>query len=244
MAVFIDQCHLSNGLVIFSDSRTPLHELFKEVYRTNAYTQPDIPQIVEDAVVVDLGANIGMFSLFAAKLSPRVQVHAFEPAPGTFALLKRNVLANNLSNVQCHKCAVSSKTGKQTLYIDVGSTADTTVASRVKEPATVTTQEVDCLTLDDLFTRCGISRCNFMKVDVEGAEFEIFAAASRQTFDKIDVIAMEYHEHEDRRHEELSELLESHGYSVRIPEPRNDLGMIYARRITLGGGSNGFPGTD
>ncbi|HWX43112.1 MAG TPA: FkbM family methyltransferase [Blastocatellia bacterium] len=243
MAVFIDQCHLSNGLVIFSDSRTPLHELFKEVYRTNAYTQPDIPQIVEDGVVVDLGANIGMFSLFAAKLSPRVQVHAFEPAPGTFALLKKNVLANNLSNVQCHECAVSSKTGKQTLYLDVGSTADTTVASRIKEPASVRTQEVDCISLDELFARCGISRCNLMKVDVEGAEFEIFEAASLQTLAKIDAIAMEYHEHEDRRHHELSDLLKAHGYCVRVSEDRYpDLGMIYARRIAAGNCSNGSRG--
>jgi len=193
--------------------------------------------MAEDGLVVDLGANIGMFSLFAAKLSPRVQVHAFEPAPGTFALLRKNVLANNLSNVQCHEFAVSSRTGRQILYIDVGSTADTTVRSRVKEPASVRIQEVDCMSLDDLFARCGISRCNLMKVDVEGAEFEIFAAASRETLDKIDAIAMEYHEHEDRRHQELSELLKSHGYSVRVSQDRySDLGMIYAWRI---GASNG-----
>jgi FkbM family methyltransferase len=243
MAVFIDQCHLSNGLVIFSDSRTPLHELFKEVYRTNAYTQPDIPQIGENGVVVDLGANIGMFSLFAAKLSPSVQVYAFEPAPETFDLLRKNVLANKLSNVQCHQCAVSSKTGKQTLYLDVGSTADTTVASRIKEPASVRTQEVDCISLDELFARCGISRCNLMKVDVEGAEFEIFEAASLQTLAKIDAIAMEYHEHEDRRHHELSDLLKAHGYCVRVSEDRYpDLGMIYARRIAAGNCSNGSRG--
>jgi hypothetical protein len=79
-----------------------------------------------------------------------------------------------------------------------------------------------------------------MKVDVEGAEFEIFEAASLQTLAKIDAIAMEYHEYEDRRHHELSDILMSQGYSVRTSkEPHPGLGMIYAHRAGASNGSNG-----
>jgi FkbM family methyltransferase len=233
MRVYIDECHLSNGLVLHSDSRTPVHDLFKEVYRTQAYTPSDIPPIKNNDVVIDLGANIGVFSLFAASVSPSVRVHAFEPVSETFSLLKKNVSANKLSNVQCHRCAVSSATGEQTLYVTLGSTADTMIPARVKMPGSAARESVECVSLNDLFVRHGITKCNFLKVDVEGSEFDIFLSASPQTLGRIDAIAMEYHEWEERKPDELTEFLRSNGFSVRVHTDRlPGLGMIYASRGT------------
>jgi FkbM family methyltransferase len=232
MGVFMEKCQLSNGLIIYSNARTPLHELYKEIYRTQSYAHSAIPAIKANDVVIDIGANIGMFSLFAAKVFSTVKVYAFEPAAESFALLKKNVLLNNLTNIKCYQCSVFSVTGEQTLYIDIGSTADTMIQSRIKAPDSVKKERVPCLSLDDLFSKYEIARCNFLKVDVEGSEFDIFLSASAQTLNKIDTIAMEFHEYEGQRGQELAALLKSNGFHTNISRERTpDCGMIYATRM-------------
>jgi hypothetical protein len=85
--VYIEQCRLSNGLVVRSDSRSPLEALYREVFENCVYTPPGF-EIKPKDVVVDLGANIGVFSLFAASVSSTVHVHAIEPSSRSFALLQ------------------------------------------------------------------------------------------------------------------------------------------------------------
>ncbi|HEV3317493.1 MAG TPA: FkbM family methyltransferase [Candidatus Angelobacter sp.] len=232
MRVYIEECRLSNGLILRSDSRTPVQELYKEVYRARTYTPAHFPAIQDNDVVIDLGANIGIFALYAASIAPTVRVHAFEPAAPTFALLQQNVALNKLSNIQCYRYSVSGVTGKSTLYVtNAGSTADTMIMTRVSAQEVREAECVDCLSLDDLFLRCGIEHCNFLKVDVEGSEFNIFSFASPETLCKIGRIAMEYHEIEGRKGRDLAGLLESQGFYVQIkPEPASDRGMIYATR--------------
>ncbi len=230
--IYIEECRLSNGLVMRSDSRTPIHELYKEIYRVGVYTPPGFPGIKEHDVVIDLGANIGVFALYAANISPTVHVHAFEPAPQSFTLLKHNVQANKLSNIQCHQCSVSDVSGKNSLYVtNAGSTADTMIASRVPAQGVMTVNCVDCLSLDDLFDRYAITRCNFLKVDVEGSEFAIFGAVAQETLHRIDAISMEYHESHHSKGPQLASLLESRGFHVRMSANETpDRGMIYAAR--------------
>jgi FkbM family methyltransferase len=232
MKVYIEECRLSNGLTLRSDSRTALQVLYKEVYISSTYTPPHFPAIQDHDVVIDLGANIGIFALYAASIAPTVRVHAFEPAAPSFALLQQNVALNKLSNILCYRCSVSGMTGKSTLYLtNVSSTADTMIITRVPAHSLMEAEDVDCLSLDDLFLRCGIEHCNFLKVDVEGSEFNIFSSASRETLGRIDRVAMEYHETGSGKGSDLAGILESQGFCVQTkPEPGTDRGMIYAMR--------------
>jgi FkbM family methyltransferase len=184
VSIYMTQCSLSNGLLIYSNARTPLHSLFMDIFARASYMDPGIPQIKSGDVVVDIGANIGMFSLFAASISPDVQVYAFEPASDTFAVLQKNVEANHLTNVQCAKCAVSATTGELGLYLHRGSTGDSVIRDRVGQNITGM-ESVPCISLNDLFSRYGLPRCDFLKVDCEGSEFDLFSAASAQTFEKL-----------------------------------------------------------
>jgi FkbM family methyltransferase len=232
MHVYIEECRLSNGLTVRSDSRTALQVLYKEVYTASAYTPPHFPAIQDHDVVIDLGANIGLFALYAASIGPAVQVHAFEPAASSFAMLQQNVALNKLSNIRCYRCAVSDMTGKRALYITkISSTQDTMIMSRVPAQGLGETEDVDCLSLDDLFPRCEIEHCDLLKVDVEGSEFNIFSSASGETLRRIDRIAMEYHEMGSGKGSDLAGILESHGFCVQTkPELGTDRGMIYAIR--------------
>jgi FkbM family methyltransferase len=232
MSVYIEQCRLSNGLVIHSDSRTPGPEICRQVYREHIYSPPGFPCIKPNQVVIDIGANIGVFALYAANISPTVRVYAFEPASRSFAVLERNVRANNLANVQCYRYSVSQRSGIGSLYVtNTGSTADTMIASRIPSAGIMEAEQVECLSLKDLFVHCRIEKCHFLKVDVEGSEFDIFAATPYETLQKIEMIALEYHEMGCAPGLQLADLFRRSGFRVEIkPEPHSDRGMIYAVR--------------
>jgi FkbM family methyltransferase len=230
--IFIEKCHLSNGLVFHGNSRTPLQFLFTDIFVRQEYTNPHIPAIKPNDVIIDIGANAGMFSLYAASLSPSITVHAFEPASDTFALLQKNIAANNLTNIHCWQYAVSSMTGEMPFHLGSGSLGDSTVKEWIGKENIVSTECVACISLDELFALFKLSRCDLLKVDCEGSEFDIFFAASARTLNSIAAIVLECHEYGGRKSQELTDFLENAGFDVIEKRGREATNMIYATRTT------------
>ena len=124
--------------------------------------------------VVDLGANIGYFTLILAKLvGPTGKVFAFEPDPRNLALLKKNVEYNNYKNVIIVPKAVSNVNDKCTLYTG----QKTFGQNKIYKPKKTKTQKFipidsETVRLDDFFKTNGLlDKISFIKMDVEGAEF-------------------------------------------------------------------------
>jgi len=124
--------------------------------------------------VVDLGANIGYFTLILAKLvGPTGKVFAFEPDPRNLALLKKNVEYNNYKNVIIVPKAVSDVNDKCTLYVS----QKTFGQNRIYKPEKTDTQKFiptdsETIRLDDFFkTNNLLNKISFIKIDIEGAEF-------------------------------------------------------------------------
>ena len=124
--------------------------------------------------VIDLGANIGYFTLILAKLvGPTGKVFAFEPDPRNLALLKKNVEYNNYKNVIIVPKAVSNVNDKCTLYTG----QKTFGQNKIYKPKNTKIQKfipIDSETVrfDDFFKTNGLlDKISFIKMDVEGAEF-------------------------------------------------------------------------
>jgi FkbM family methyltransferase len=137
----------------------------------------------DSMVVVDIGANIGYYTLIAAKLvGNKGIVYAFEPEPSNYKLLCENIAINGYANIVPIQKAVSNTTGKATLYVDK---AIGDVSSFAKDNVLTHSKNVDCLevetiTLDDFFERTvGDDRIDLMKIDVEGAEELVIDGAER-----------------------------------------------------------------
>jgi FkbM family methyltransferase len=135
-------------------------ELFKEVL------QPGM-------VFVDVGANIGYFSLLAAKLvGPDGKVYAFEPEPGNHGLLRKNIELNSYSNVQTIQKAVSDKSESTLLFLsalDTGSHSLYSEAARGKQESV----EITTTSIDEFLESEGWPGIDLMKIDVEGAELGV-----------------------------------------------------------------------
>jgi FkbM family methyltransferase len=141
-------------------------------------------KIAQDGmVVVDIGANIGYYTLIAARLvGNKGTVYAFEPEPSNYKLLCENIAINGYTNIVPIEQAVSDASGKAKLYVD---RAIGDVSSFAKDNVLLHSKNADCLevettTLDDFFERTvGDDRIDFMKIDVEGAEELVVDGADR-----------------------------------------------------------------
>lgn len=124
------------------------------------------------SIVVDVGANYGVFSCPLAKRIPSTRVYAFEPHEPTCRALKANVLGNRLSNVDVLPLAVSSSSGIVT-FSDHLSAA----CNRIIQNSDVRSKSVHSVSLDDFATEYGLEAIDFLKIDAEGADYEVLLGA-------------------------------------------------------------------
>jgi FkbM family methyltransferase len=136
---------------------------------------------------VDAGAHIGLYTLLFARLvGPAGHVYAFEPAPANRRRLEENIALNHVDNVVVEEAALFSETGRVVLNLfpdQLGawhSLGRPLMTDPERPYATVTPSsslEVPCTTLDDYATKHQIERIDLLKVDVEGAEADVFAGS-------------------------------------------------------------------
>lgn len=132
-------------------------------------------EIKNGDIVLDIGANIGYYTLIFAKLvGESGRVYAFEPEPNNFALLKKNVEINGYQNVILVQKAVSNKSGKTNLYLHKISGGGHRI---FQAPENSNFIEIDVTSLDDYFKNVNVI-IDFMKVDVEGSEVGVIEGMS------------------------------------------------------------------
>lgn len=196
-------------------------------------------RICEDAIkkatfcVIDIGAHLGFFSLMATALNSKVPIYSYEPHAENFSILKLNLRKNQIQNVFPKQVAVSDQSGEAELLLS----QDHMNHSLVKaiEP-TGQTQKVQTTTLEQIFQRNRIQRCDLLKLDCEGGEYKIIESTSKELFVRIDRIFLEYHDWENvggrPKSRDLQQHLEKMGYKVqRFPNAKmRELGYLYATK--------------
>lgn len=136
-----------------------VHEEFKTEFVKKEISKGD--------VVLDIGANIGYYTLIFAKLvGEEGKVFAFEPDPDNFALLKKNIEINGYRNVILIPKAVSNETGKTKLFLCEDNKGD----HRIYDPHDGRKSiEVEVIRLDDYYKSYN-GKIDFIKMDIQGAE--------------------------------------------------------------------------
>ena len=171
-------------------------------------------------VVWDVGANVGYFSLLAARLGGHV--HAFEPVPESAARLRGNVAANGLEDrVEVHEAAVGATAGRQPFLV-VRDASWSHLADRGRHKATREERDVEVVRLDDL----DLPPPDLVKIDVEGSEVAVLDGAARVLREHRPVLVVELHETND----EVCDRLEAAGYALENldgPVPPREAGPIH-----------------
>lgn len=121
-------------------------------------------------VVLDIGANVGFYSLFFARLvGPAGRVYAFEPDPLSRRILERRRRAAGLANLEIAPVALGDREGRVTLYCNPANRADNRLHDSLQAPG-VEAVDVPLTTLDAFCAERGIARIDAVKMDVQGAE--------------------------------------------------------------------------
>lgn len=230
----VTRVRLRNGVIIDAPAALDLEFLFTEIWLWEVYTPRDY-QIREGDTVVDIGANIGVFSTYAATRAPGVRVFAYEPFPDSVDWLRRNVAASRLANIRVTPKAVAGGVETRVLQVQTDQWVMHSLASdgspeRGPDSAGVAVQ---CIGLDDVVREQSIERCDLLKLDCEGSEYEILESCSPETLARVQKITAEFHEGPgiEGTGAGLRDFLRSRGFTVDVFESTGGgAGHICARR--------------
>lgn len=215
-------CVLRNGakFKVKAGDLVPLG-IINKIWLDKIYT-PVGDEIRKDSTIVDIGAHIGSFSVFAATRAENVKVFSYEPSSENFSLLTENIKLNDLKNIEAFQLAVSGVGETVKLYLD----KKHSVLHSTAIPKGVLQEEVKSVTLKEIFDSNQIDKCNLLKMDCEGAEYEILFGAPKSTLARIQNISMEYHDVLHYHIGGLRKYLQDMGFDVWLDRKT----MLYARK--------------
>ncbi|WP_186416757.1 FkbM family methyltransferase [Bosea sp. CS1GBMeth4] len=175
---------------------------------------------------IDIGANIGAYSLFVAARAGRgARILAVEPQPEVFARLTYNIAQNPFGTVKAVACALADKPGELTLFLDPANKGESSV--RILRSSSATSVRVPATTLLALVQSEGYERLDAVKLDVEGAEDLILEPFLRDAPEALWPGFIIVEDSRGRWQSDLPALLESKGYRL-VAQTR--LNLVYERK--------------
>lgn len=193
--------------------------IFKEIFMEDLYEIDFLKKrLPVNPVIVDVGANVGFFALFMASQFPGASVYAFEPLPGNYTHLQRHFQLNAGKKLIAQNKAVAGSKGTLTLHYNPEVNFTALASMHTTFDASNTRQvEVESVGLPDIFTQFNLQSIDLLKLDCEGAEYDILYQCPAALFPKISQIAMETHagKKPDENMESLAAYLRKQGYQLK-----------------------------
>jgi FkbM family methyltransferase len=163
--------------------------LFDEIFIQHCYDAPDVLSGGPYDAVIDIGANIGLFTIRSKQLWPDARILAVEPHPDNFANLLEHIRFNNLSGVTAFAEGVADECGCLELSVSPRNIGGHTM---YKKPDSDESISVPVSTLHNLMERAGIGEGRIlMKVDCEGCEFPLLNGLNQALASRFEVIIFE-----------------------------------------------------
>jgi FkbM family methyltransferase len=192
--------------------------VFYEVFMKSAYFSLG-QHLRPGDTVIDVGANVGFFSIQAASLvGPAGSVIALEPQPDTFAQLQRNIAVSGMRNIRARQVAVTDQKGAGRLFFGDTPIYSSLFPSVDDQPRDARSQEVITTTLADIMRDEGVDRCHYLKLDCEGGEYAICRSLSPELARSIDQITMEVHQIPGQDPSDLKRSLTGAGFRFRAQD--------------------------
>ncbi len=233
---------LPNGMPVFHLNRSETEFLYREIFLEQSYLHHGI-RLEEDACIFDVGANIGLFSVWAARHLRRARYYIFEPIPQVCEPLRLNTELYGL-DARVFECGLAAAQGRAELvyypHVSVisGRFADAAEEREVVRSFLIdgeaqadgvdleellderlTSQTVDCelKTLSQVIAQEGVERIDLLKIDVEKSEMEVLAGLAEEHWPRVRQVAVEVHDL-DGRLAEVTGMLERRGFRVAVEQ--------------------------
>ncbi len=163
--------------------------LFDEIFVENCYESPEVLKCSPFGTVIDIGANIGLFTLRSKQLWPEARVIALEPHPGNFRRLKEHVGINHLQDVEPMQVGIAERPGCFDLYCSPRNIGG---HSMYKHDSDAPSISITTCTLPDVMSKVrGRGGDTLLKIDCEGCEYPLLSTMSQEVADQISCIVFE-----------------------------------------------------
>lgn len=193
--------------------------------------------IKEEDIVIDVGANIGEFSLIAAKkVGPKGTVISIEPLKQATNWLKKNFELNNFSNYEIIEKAVGNQVGEMTLYKKSESSEVGILDPQITEKRLLVDGTILVDTIDNIISSRNIRIVDMLKIDVEGFEYEVLCGCKESFKEKkikkiICEIHLSYLKKKGVNEETIYSFLKQNGFSFEFIGTDKDRPHILAKLI-------------
>lgn len=219
---------LKNRTTIIGSKKSLTLDIVDEVFIREVYNL-NLLKIKKGDVVVDIGANTGIFSMYAA-IKGASNIYSIEPLRENIKLIKKNFAINNLTLPICINIAISNKNGQSKLYLsDYDSHNLLFNKNNLQEFHKY--RMVRSLKFERLLEEFGIKKIDFLKIDCEGSEGFIFDSLNKKVWKNINKVSIEYHNGVSVLSDgEIIKKLINLGFKVKRIKSDNLFGYIYARK--------------
>lgn len=241
----LTQFELPNEMTIVCRNRNETEFMYEEIFADKTYLNFGI-DVPNDACIFDVGANIGLFTLFASQLAPQSLVYSFEPISPVFEILRRNAEIHGV-NAKLFECGLSNVSEQSTFtyypnvslmsgrFADVVADSETVKsfvmgqdhgngspsAAQLDEliAERLTSEQFTCQlkTLSEVIRDEGVEKIDLLKIDVEKGELEVLEGIEDADWPKLQQIVMEVHDL-DGRVKQVTELLSRKGFTVNVQQ--------------------------
>jgi len=209
---------LRNGIEVNVPKR--MMHTYKECFFDQTYLKgfpaEKVPGKFEN--VIDIGANVGYFSLFMLSRNKKANIYAFEPMPRNFGLLQQYKTDNNLTNFHAFNKAVADESIKELVLNYDDSDQFTTSATMFSDSKQQNQLRVPTTSLENIIKDNNLSHVDFVKIDCEGAEYSILYNTPEQVFNKIGMMSIETHPGKEKNEnlESLTAYIRDKNYKTKI----------------------------
>lgn len=213
------------------------HAILSEIWREGYYSK-NFP-FNRQAVIVDIGAHNGYFSVFASRHTVKDSViYAYEPVRENYDIMVENLALNDIKNVKAINMGISREGKPLDIYINSAHTGGHSIfRERVEKYDIDNIQKVQvlCIPFDKV---APVDTVDYCKIDIEGAEFEVLLGASDEALKKVTAYAVEFHEFGGYKVDDLLVMFKRLGYDVQYgytPSKRGiSFGFMSAIKTGLG----------
>jgi len=233
---------LPNGIEFYLPSRKmrkAARFLTREIFKKRRYWRKGF-EIKETDTIIDIGSNMGLFVMWTAPQASKGRVIAVEPTE-SIDVLDMNLKKNDIKNVKTIRAAIGPD-GRNVEIItypgfnvinhqtDMKPTFFTKMLVRLltgQWKSKTVIETVPAISLGSIIDSYDLEKIDLLKIEAEGCEFELFRSISDKHLDKIEKIAMGFHEYRpENKHQELVSILEARGYKVKVEKPLIDYYLV------------------
>nr|QEO74344.1 condensation domain-containing protein [uncultured bacterium] len=232
---------LPNGLEVAHNNRNETDILYDELFRERTYLRHGVT-LRDGDTVFDVGANVGLFTLFVHSACRGAKTYSFEPIPQTFRALQTNARLYGL-DAEVFECGLSRQAGEAAftfypmvsassgMYADAAQDSGVTRAFMANQDAGLAAHADELLegrfdgqtftcrlrTLSDVVAERGVTRIDLLKLDVEKAELDVLEGIREEDWAKIRQVVMEVHDVGDRL-ARITGMLGRHGFDFVVDQ--------------------------